>query len=142
MELDYLSTDEIPLGMLGPDNPILHYGEVILFEDELGDRGFSKVSVSFRVMANCFFILLRSYTRIDKVLVRILDTRVFFPLFKEPAATEHMVRDFQHRECTYAALAKKGFSMGSEWGLSPGQSDEVYEYLDIKMKTTDRIVLK
>lgn len=66
--------------MLGPDNPILHYGEVILFEDEIGDRGYSKVSVRFRVMANCFFILLRSYTRIDKVLVRILDTRVFCPL--------------------------------------------------------------
>ena len=76
-ELDYTSTKEIPLDMLRPDNPILHYGEVVLYEDELGDKGFTKVNVRFRVMKDCFFVLLRSYTRIDHVVVRILDTRVF-----------------------------------------------------------------
>lgn len=29
--------DEIPLTKLGRDNPILHYGEVYLYEDDLGD---------------------------------------------------------------------------------------------------------
>jgi len=43
--------------MLGQDNPIRHYGEVVLFEDELGDKGFSKVNVRYRVMDDCFFIL-------------------------------------------------------------------------------------
>ena len=75
--LDHLSDVPIPLEMLGQDNPILYYGEVVLFEDELGDKGFSKVNIRFRVMNDCFFVLMRSYTRVDHVLVRILDTRIF-----------------------------------------------------------------
>lgn len=78
------------------DNPINHYGEVILFEDELGDKGYSKSNVRYRVMGNCFFMLLRSYTRVDHVLVRILDTRVFHEF-----GTNILIRDFSHREGTY-----------------------------------------
>ena len=77
MRLDYASTEEIPIEMLGPENPIMHYGEVSLYEDELGDKGYTKVNVRFRVMTDCWFVLLRSYTRVDHVLVRILDTRLF-----------------------------------------------------------------
>jgi type 2A phosphatase activator TIP41 len=39
VKLDHESTTEIPVTKLGPDNPIRHYGEVLLFEDELGDKG-------------------------------------------------------------------------------------------------------
>ena len=37
-----LTNDEIPLGMLGKDNPILHYLEINLFEDELNDNGLAQ----------------------------------------------------------------------------------------------------
>lgn len=80
---------EIPLDLLGEENPILHYADVILFEDELGDKGFSKSNVRFRIMKNCFFVLLRSYTRVDHVMVRILDTRIFHEF-----GTSHIIRDF------------------------------------------------
>ena len=80
--------------MLGKDNPILHYGEVVLYEDELGDKGFSRVNVRFRVMSDCFFVLLRSYTRVDHVLVRILDTRIFFRFNEDPTAPIEIIRDF------------------------------------------------
>ena len=73
--------------MLGPDNPIVHYGEVVLYEDELGDKGYSKVNVRFRVMNDCWFILLRSYTRVDHVLVRILDTRSLLDSHQDPPLT-------------------------------------------------------
>ena len=81
--------------MLGQDNPILHYGEVTFYEDELGDKGYTKVNARFRVMADCFYVLFRSYTRVDHVLVRILDTRVFCKL-EEPQAGKpiEIVRDF------------------------------------------------
>lgn len=85
--------------MLGMDNPIKHYGEVIFFEDELGDKGFSKANVRYRIMENCFFILLRSYTRIDHVLVRILDTRIFHEF-----GANTIIRDFTHRESTYSQI--------------------------------------
>jgi len=87
--------------MLGPDNPIMQYGEVVLFEDELGDKGFSKVNVRFRIMENCFFVLHRSYTRVDHVLVRILDTRIFCKFDVADGEPIELIRDFQERESTY-----------------------------------------
>ena len=50
---------EIPLDMLGPENPIVNYGEVMLYEDELSDRGCSKCYARYRVMNDCWFVLLR-----------------------------------------------------------------------------------
>lgn len=78
---------------MGYDNPILSYGEIVLYEDELGDKGYSKVNVRFRVMADCFFLLLRSYTRVDHVTVRIFDTRVYCPLIDIEGPIE-IIRDF------------------------------------------------
>jgi hypothetical protein len=40
--LDLKYSEEIPLSKLGEENLIKHYGEVILFEDEFGDKGCSK----------------------------------------------------------------------------------------------------
>ena len=67
----------IPLEMLSPENPVLFYSEVLLYEDELADRGSSKSYVRFRIMDDCWFVLLRSYIRLDMVAVRVLDTRLF-----------------------------------------------------------------
>jgi type 2A phosphatase activator TIP41 len=134
--LDHLSKEELPLHMLGADNPIKHYGEVVLFEDELGDKGFSKLNVRFRIMDDCFLVLLRSYVRVDHVLVRILDTRIFHQFGKD-----YLIRDFQHKESTYNQLRTKGFKFGSEWSLSPHQSDEIYVYLDDRLEVTDKVML-
>jgi len=40
---------EIPVDMLGVDNPIIHYGSVTFYEDEYGDKGYSKANVRYRV---------------------------------------------------------------------------------------------
>jgi type 2A phosphatase activator TIP41 len=85
--------------MLGPDNPIKAYGEVSLYEDEFADRGYSKANARFRVMDNCFFVLLRSYVRIDHVCCRIIDTRIFHDFSKD-----YLVRDCQQLECSYEEL--------------------------------------
>lgn len=81
---------------LGPENVILNCGDVTLYEDEFGDRGFSKVNVRFRVMGACFLVLLRSYVRIDAVLIRVLDTRVYHEF-----GSKNFIRDFSLRESTY-----------------------------------------
>ena len=110
----------------------------MLFEDELGDKGYSKSYVRYRVMKDCYFTLLRSYTRIDHVMVRIMDTRIYCPLEGEC----EIIRDFTLRESTYQQLKEKGFTFGSEWGLSQAQSDEVYPHLQMVSKHTDKIVIK
>ena len=122
--LDYSTTTEINFGKLGQDNPIIHYGEVILFEDELGDKGFSSLNVRFRVMNDCFFLLLRSYTRVDHVTVRILDTRLFHEF-----GSDRIIRDFTHKESSYDELKKQHFDTSSKWSLQPNQSDLVYPNL-------------
>ena len=111
--------------MLSPENPVLYYDEVVLYEDELADRGTSKCYVRFRVMADCWFILLRSYIRIDKIAVRILDTRVFHK-FSEP---NKLIRDFTYLEDTWQDLEAKEFNLDYTWLNSPHQSDLVYETL-------------
>ena len=87
-------------------------------------------------MNDCFFVLLRSYTRVDHVLVRILDTRIYHEF-----GSNEIIRDFQHKENTYAQLKKKGFKFDSEWGLSPAQSDQIYGFLETKLKVNDKIVI-
>ena len=105
---------EIPLEMLGPDNPILTAGEVVLWEDELADRGSSKCYVRYRVMSDCWFVLLRSYIRLDKVAIRIMDTRIFHKY-----GTFEIIRDFIVKEDTWSNLSDSGFVFNSEWLLSP-----------------------
>jgi len=131
-------TDEqIPVEMLGKDNPILHFNEVFLYEDDLGDTGYTRMSVRFRVMNNCFYVLLRYYLRVDEVLVRIYDTRIFHQFGKD-----YVIRDFQHKENSYEELKTKGFKIDSAWGLSKNQSDEVYPHLDLKFKKNDKVIFE
>ena len=87
--LDYVFKDDLPLEKLGQDNSIKHYGEVILYEDELSDKGYAKANVRFRIMDDCWFVLLRSYIRIDHKIVRIYDTRIYHEL-----GSKEIIRDF------------------------------------------------
>ena len=67
-----------------------------MYEDELSDRGYALVNVRFRVMEDCWFVLLRSYIRIDHKLVRIFDTRIYHEFGKN-----EIIRDFQQKENSY-----------------------------------------
>lgn len=57
--------------------PILFFKEIILYEDELHDNGIAKCSVKIRVMSFGFFILCRYFLRVDDLIVRIKDTRLY-----------------------------------------------------------------
>lgn len=72
-----VTEEQIPFERLSPENPILHFGQLYLFECDLEDCGYTMSQVRFRVMADCFYVLLRFYCRVDGVKVRILDTRLF-----------------------------------------------------------------
>ena len=127
----------IPFNMLSPDNPIKHFGQVYLFETDLEDCGYSMSMVRFRVMADCFYILLRYYLRVDGVSVRIIDTRIFHEF-----GQDYIHREFQFCESTYDELRAKQFDLSSEWLLSPQQSDIVFPNLNKKMIHQERILLK
>ncbi|KAK9805140.1 hypothetical protein WJX72_001527 [[Myrmecia] bisecta] len=88
-------------------DPILFYEEVPLYESELDDHGVSQLSVKVRVMPTCWFVLLRFWLRVDKVLVRLRETRIFCD-FKAPPATALVTREIRHCEGTFEELKAAG----------------------------------
>ena len=59
------------------DLPIVHYVDIPLYEDDLDDNGESVMRVRLRVMPSCFFLLMRHALRVDGLLIRQHETRVF-----------------------------------------------------------------
>ncbi|KAI0751049.1 type 2A phosphatase activator TIP41 [Daedaleopsis nitida] len=78
------SEHTIPLAELTRHDPILFYAEIPLFEDELHDNGASHLLVRIRVMPTCIFILQRFTLRVDNVLFRTYDTRVYHSFSSSP----------------------------------------------------------
>ncbi|KAI9224637.1 TIP41-like family-domain-containing protein [Blastocladiella britannica] len=68
---------EIPMAKLRQREPILFYADNVLYEDELGDNGIAKYSVKIRAMPSGFFILARLFLRVDGVMFRTIDTRIY-----------------------------------------------------------------
>ncbi|KAG0304000.1 hypothetical protein BGZ98_006046 [Dissophora globulifera] len=86
----------IDIEQLKRPDPILFYDENILFEDELADNGTAVLTTKVRVMPSCFLILLRFFLRVDDVLFRIHDTRIYHRF-----ETNTVVRECSTRESSY-----------------------------------------
>ena len=72
---------------------ILYYESIDLYEDELADHGVAKMDVKIRVMKDCFYILMRYFLRVDHIVARVQDVRIF-----HDKQTDFMLRDFTRRE--------------------------------------------
>jgi hypothetical protein len=108
-------TASIPMAKLATQNEaILFYEEVPLFEDELHDCGIADLTVrivSFppcarkslikpqRVMPSCLFLLSRFFLRVDKVLFRVYDVRIYHEF-----GSDVVIRETKGREDTYDAV--------------------------------------
>jgi type 2A phosphatase activator TIP41 len=77
-------SQQIPISQLTRPDPILYYSEVLLFEDELHDNGCSTLNIRVRVMPTCFFLLARFTLRVDNVLFRTFDTRIYHSFTSDP----------------------------------------------------------
>lgn len=87
------SKREIPLELLKRRDPILFFDEVVLFESELDDNGISLVSVKLRVMEHRMLLLCRQFMRVDGVLVRVRDTRVYVDFVKDEVVREYTAKE-------------------------------------------------
>lgn len=87
--------------MTRPD-PILFFDEVVLYEDELADNGIAMLSIKIRVMPERLLLLSRFFLRLDGVLFRIRDTRVFVEF-----ATGEVIREYVAREEGYETIREK-----------------------------------
>lgn len=91
----------IPIELLKRPDPILFFEEVVLYESELDDNGISVLSCKVRVMPDRMLLLCRLFMRLDKVVVRIRDTRVYVDF-----RTGEIIRDYMEKEESFDTLKK------------------------------------
>ena len=103
---------------------VLNYNQVHFFEDELGDIGLSEGKIGFGVMEDYFLGLMRCYLRVDNMLVRNIDTKIYHKF-----GSAYIMRNFTVREKNYDELRQRGFEFPNDWNLSPTQSDTIAPFL-------------
>lgn len=89
----------MPLDKLRRPDPILFFDEVDLYEDELGDNGMSLLSIKVRVMPERMLLLSRFFLRLDDVIFRVRDTRLYIEF-----ATGQVGLDYSVMESPYSRL--------------------------------------
>ncbi|KAM7230034.1 hypothetical protein CapIbe_018751 [Capra ibex] len=122
------TTDHIDTEKLKAREQIKFFEEVLLFEDELHDHGVSSLSVKTRVMPSSFFLLLRFFLRIDGVLIRMNDTRLY-----HEADKTYMLREYTSRETKIANLMHVSPSFFRE-------PNEISQYLPIKEAVCEKLI--
>jgi len=91
----------IPIELLKRPDPILFFEEVVLFESELDDNGISILSCKLRVMPDRMLLLCRQFMRLDNVLIRIRDTRIYVDFNQGK-----VIRDYTEREDGFDKVKK------------------------------------
>ncbi|XP_030475566.1 TIP41-like protein [Syzygium oleosum] len=128
--------DRIDMVALAVKEPILFYDEIILYEDELADNGISLLTVKVRVMPSCWFLLLRFWLRVDGVLMRLRDTRMYCGF--EDKKCRSILRESCWREATFEALAAKGYPSDASSYSDPSI---IGQRLPIVMHKTQKLVI-
>eukprot|EP00794_Sanderia_malayensis_P000272 gene272-896_t len=102
------TTEKIDLERLKIREKIFFYEDIILYEDELADNGMASLSIKIRVMAGSFFALLRFFLRVDNVLLRVNDTRIY-----HEAGKNFMLREYSSRQGGFSQV-ENAFADASE----------------------------
>ncbi|MCJ1398324.1 hypothetical protein MMC11_001522 [Xylographa trunciseda] len=92
----------IPLELLKRPDPILFFDEVMLYEDEMADNGVTMLSCKVRVMPARLLLLCRFFMRLDNVLFRLRDTRLYVDF-----STCQVIREYVAKEESYEAIRFK-----------------------------------
>ncbi|KAI1502758.1 TIP41-like family-domain-containing protein [Biscogniauxia marginata] len=92
----------IPIELLKRRDPILFFDEVMLYESELDDNGISVLSAKVRVHERRMLLLCRLFMRLDNVVVRVRDTRVYVDF-----AAEEVTREYTVKEAAFADVRQK-----------------------------------
>ncbi|KAI1762503.1 TIP41-domain-containing protein [Hypoxylon sp. FL1150] len=100
---EFRPTDKpIPIELLKRRDPILFFDDVMLYESELDDNGISVLSVKVRVHERRMLLLARLFMRLDNVVVRVRDTRVYVDF-----ATDEVTREYTARELGFEDVKRK-----------------------------------
>lgn len=126
----------IPLALLRRPDPIDFFDEVMLYEDELADNGIAMLSCKIRVMPARLLLLVRFFMRLDDVVFRIRDTRVFVEF-----GTNEVIREYTAREEKYEDVRKKLAGRKEDVLAIMRDPNRLAEYIPIVEKSTDGVQL-
>ena len=114
------SNSPLPLHLLSKPDPILHFLTLDIYEDELADNGLALLNIKLRVMPSRLLLLQRFFMRLDDVIFRVRDTRLYIEF-----GSGVVMREYVEKEGTYshvkAELEKKCRKGGGE--VSEGMRD-------------------
>ncbi|KAL9098606.1 MAG: hypothetical protein Q9163_005769 [Psora crenata] len=129
------STTPIPVGLLKRPDPIQFFDEVMLYEDEMADNGITMLSCKIRVMPERLLLLCRFFMRLDNVLVRIRDTRVYVEF-----GTGEVIREYQAKEEKYEVVREKLASAGQDVPAQFRDPNNLTDLLPIVDRTLERLI--
>ncbi|ORY09496.1 TOR signaling pathway protein-like protein TipA [Clohesyomyces aquaticus] len=127
----------IPLALLKRPDPIIFFDDVMLYEDELADNGIAMLSCKIRVMPARLLLLTRFFMRLDGVMFRIRDTRVFVEF-----ETGEVIREYTAREETYEAVRKALAARKQDVLAVMRDPNQLTEYIPVVDKALERVLLK
>jgi type 2A phosphatase activator TIP41 len=130
------SETPIPIALLTRPDPILFFDEVMLYEDELADNGIAMLSCKIRVMPARLLLLTRFFLRLDDVLLRIRDTRVFVE-FK----TGQVIREYTAREEKYETLKQKLATKKEDATSLMRDPNNLVEFMPVVDHTLESVIL-
>jgi type 2A phosphatase activator TIP41 len=132
------STTPIPLELLKRPDPILFFDDVMLYEDELADNGIAMLSAKIRVMPARLLLLCRFFLRLDDVIFRIRDTRVFVEF-----RTGEVIREYTAREEKFETIRQKFSGRRAEDASSAMRdASKLAEYLPVVEQRLEEFVVK
>ncbi|XP_069355227.1 TIP41-like protein isoform X2 [Maniola hyperantus] len=122
------TNETIDFDILKRKDQILFYHDLTLFEDELHDHGISKLSVKIRVMPSYWYVLQRYFLRVDDVMVRSHETRMFHML-----NTDYVLREYSTKEAKAQDINIPTSQMK--------EADDVIPLLPVKQKVTEKLLV-
>jgi type 2A phosphatase activator TIP41 len=116
------ANEPIPIELLKRRDPILFYDEVVLYESELDDNGISIMSVKLRVHEQRMLLLCRLYMRLDNVVCRVRDTRVYVDF-----TSEVVTREYTAKEAAFNDVKQVSWDLCSpHWECNSGHRAEPF----------------
>ncbi len=120
------SEERINIEKLKIPEQISFFDEICLFEDELSDHGTAHLTVKIRVMPTSFFILQRFFLRVDNVVIRVYDTRIY-----HETHNKYLIREYIEKE-----------SMVKNLKCNPRlftEPNEISNHLEVKKSIIERL---
>lgn len=126
LQVESNTKERINIEKLKIPETISFFEDVCLFDDELSDHGIASLNVKMRVMPTSFYILQRFFLRVDNVVIRAYDTRIYHETDKN-----YLIREYTEKE-----------SLVKDLECSPrlfAEPNEIVNYLTTKNTLIERL---